>query len=239
VASDRPSPEQDVSRILIIEDNADLAFGLRNNLEVEGHTADVARDGAEGLELATTGTYELIIMDVMMPRIDGFGVLKRLRDAGVATPVLMLSARADEADKVYGFRLGADDYVTKPFGLLELMARVTALLRRARPERDGEDTAVVTFGDVRVDVVTGTVTRAGEPIELTGQELRLLLALARRHGRTVSRQDLLREAWGHIGAVSSRTIDTYVVDLRRKLEADPMRPRHIITVRGAGYRLES
>ncbi len=224
-----------MGRILIIEDSDDLAFGLQNNLEVEGHIVEVASNGMDGLERATARKWDLIIMDVMMPRLDGFGVLRRLRDAGIETPVLMLSARAEETDKVYGFRLGADDYVTKPFGLLELMARVEALLRRARPTVAAR---TVRFGDVIIDVPRETVTRAGDEVELTRQELRVLLTLAREPGRTISRQRLVREAWGDMGAVSTRTIDSHMVELRRKLEPDPGHPRHLITVRGQGYRLD-
>lgn len=226
------------SRILVIEDNEDLAFGLRNNLEIEGYDVEVAGDGREGLSLARAAPPALVILDLMLPGLDGFRVLRELRKRDPATPVLVLTARSEETDKVRGLRLGADDYVTKPFGLLELLARVDALLRRARLSVD--DVRHWTFGDVEVDAERRTVTRAGEAVELAPKELDLLLALLRREGAVARRLDLLREVWGYDEAVAvvSRTVDTHVAELRRKLEAEPARPRHILTVRKAGYRLE-
>ena len=227
------------ARILVVEDNEDLAFGLRTNLEIEGHEVAVAHDGREGLERALQTPPDLVILDLMLPGLDGFRVLRELRKRDPATPVLVLTARGEEADKVRGLRLGADDYVTKPFGLLELLARVEALLRRAGRAVAG-DGERWTFGEVTVDADRRTVTRAGEVVELSPKELDLLLALLRRDGAVVSRLDLLREVWGYQEevAVVSRTVDTHVVELRRKLEAEPARPRHILTVRKAGYRLE-
>jgi two-component system, OmpR family, alkaline phosphatase synthesis response regulator PhoP len=227
-------------RILIIEDNPDLAFGLRNNLEIEGYTIEVAEDGNKGLMRARASEPDLIILDLMMPGLDGYRVLRTLREEGYTTPVLILSARGEETDKVRGFRLGADDYVTKPFSLLELLARVEALLRRTGPggpktEQEGE---AFRFGDVLVDNVRQEVTRAGQPIQLTHREYALLLSLLRRKGAVVSRIDLLKEVWGYRGAVNSRTIDTHIMELRRKLESDPSQPRHILTIRKSGYRLQ-
>src|SRR5690606_18854024 len=181
-------------RILIIEDNPDLAFGLRNNLEIEGYTIEVAEDGNKGLMRARASEPDLIILDLMMPGLDGYRVLRTLREEGYTTPVLILSARGEEADKVRGFRLGADDYVTKPFSLLELLARVEALLRRSAPgtktEAEGE---AFRFGDVVVDNVRQQVTRGGQPVQLTHREYTLLLSLLRRKGAVVSRLDLLKE----------------------------------------------
>lgn len=225
-------------RILIIEDNPDLAFGLRNNLEIEGFSIEVAEDGNRGLARARILDPDLIILDLMMPGMDGYRVLKTLREEGNATPVLILSARGEEADKVLGFRLGADDYVTKPFSLMELLARVEALLRRTAGgvERDlpGE---VLRFGEVTVDTVAQRVTLRDEEVPLTHREYRLLLALLERRGAVVSRSDLLKAAWGHRGAVTSRTIDSHIAELRKKLESDPAEPRHILTIRKGGYRL--
>ena len=225
-----------MSRVLIVEDNADLAYGLRNNLEIEGYDVDVALDGAEGLARAAAVRPDLVILDLMLPGLDGYRVLKSLRERGDQVPVLILTAHGAEADKVRGFRLGADDYVTKPFGLLELLARVAALLRRTT-RGEAPETSRERFGDVEIDLRTRTVTRQGEAVLLTPMEFDLLVALVRRNGAIASRLDLLREVWGHSAAVLTRTVDTHVAELRRKLEADPAAPRHILTVRKAGYRL--
>ena len=229
-----------MSDILLIEDNADIADGLRENLELEGYSVEVAADGETGLALARNRPPRLLILDLMLPRLDGFHVLRRLRDDGFEMPVLILSARADELDKVRGFRIGADDYVTKPFGLRELLARVDALFRRSRrmtvraddPEPEPE---VVRFGEVEVDLEGHTARRGGEPIVFRFKEFELLRALIRAPGRVVSRQRLLRDVWGYDAEVMTRTVDTHIVELRRKLERDPARPQHIITVRKLGY----
>ena len=223
--------------ILIVEDNADLAFGLRNNLEIEGYSVEVANDGKEALARVRDFDPDLIILDLMMPGMDGYRVLKAMREDGDSTPVLILSARGEETDKVRGFRLGADDFVTKPFSLLELLARVEALLRRSQPQPQGSEHEIYRFDDVEVDVEAQSVTRAGTLVPITHREFSLLLALLRRRGAVVSRHDLMREVWGHRGAVLSRTVDTHIMELRRKLEDDPAEPRHIITIRKSGYRL--
>jgi DNA-binding response OmpR family regulator len=224
-------------RVLIVEDNQDLAFGLRNNLEIEGYTVDVAADGPEGLTAARRTRPDLVVLDLMLPGMDGYRVLRQLREDGLTMPVLILTARGEEADKVLGFRLGADDYVTKPFGVLELLARVEALLRRSRPATGSAARGVQRFGDIEVDVSTRTVRRAGEVVALTPMEFDLLVALLRSRGAVVSRMELLTEVWGHSSAVLTRTVDTHIGELRRKLERDPSTPRHILTVRKAGYRL--
>lgn len=223
--------------ILIVEDNADLAFGLRNNLEIEGYSVEVANDGKEALARVRDFDPDLIILDLMMPGMDGYRVLKAMREDGDSTPVLILSARGEETDKVRGFRLGADDFVTKPFSLLELLARVEALLRRSQPQPQGSEHEIYRFDDIEVDVEAQSVTRAGTLVPITHREFSLLLALLRRRGAVVSRHDLMREVWGHRGAVLSRTVDTHIMELRRKLEDDPAEPRHIITIRKSGYRL--
>jgi DNA-binding response OmpR family regulator len=221
------------SRILVVEDNEALAAGLRHNLEFEGYEAIVAPDAASGLAAARLHTPDLIILDLMLPDADGFRVLRTLRASGDATPVLVLTALGDEADKVRGLRVGADDYVTKPFGLLELLARVEALLRRtARPAA-----TTVRFGDVTVCLATHDVTRAGQPVALRPKEYELLVALLRRDGAVATRHELLHEVWGYDPSVTSRTVDTHVLELRRKLEADPANPQHLLTVRKTGYRL--
>ena len=228
-----------MSRVLLVEDNVDLAFGLRNNLEIEGYEVEIAGNGPAGLEQARRGKPDLLILDLMLPGLDGLRLLKALREEGLAMPVLILTARGDEADKVRGLKLGADDYVTKPFGVLELLARVEALLRRGRARPGGTLPAEPqSFGDVTVVPGTRTVSRAGAPVELAPKEFDLLLALLARDGAVATRLELMREVWGYDDAVITRTIDTHVAELRRKLEADPAAPRHILTVRKSGYRLQ-
>jgi len=224
-----------VTRVLVIEDNLDLAYGLRNNLEIEGYEVGVAEDGSAGLTRATEWRPDLVILDLTLPGLDGFRVLKTLRERGARMPVLILTARDAEADKVRGLKLGADDYVTKPFGVLELLARVEALLRRGAPGPAAR--ATLRFGDVAVDTGTRAVERKGAPVSLAPKELDLLLALWERQGSVVSRAELMREVWGYQTDVLSRTVDTHVAELRRKLEDDPARPVHILTVRKSGYRL--
>ena len=226
-----------MSRILIIEDNEDLAFGLRTTLEFEGYEVDVAARGETGLSAAAAARPDLVLLDLMLPGLDGYGVLRELRRGGDPVPVLLLTARAEEADVVMGFDLGADDYVTKPFSTVELLARVRALLRRAGPAGGGR-AARQRFGDVEVDPAARSVRRGGQSVELTPKEFDLLLALVRRRGATATRTELLKEVWEYGNAdVLTRTVDIHVAELRRKLEADPTSPRHILTVRKVGYRL--
>jgi two-component system alkaline phosphatase synthesis response regulator PhoP len=227
-------------RILLIEDNHDLAFGLRNNLEIEGYEVDTAEDGMGGLKTFAKMNPDLVILDLMLPELDGFRVLRSLRQDGHTTPVLLLTAKGEEADKVRGLRMGADDYVTKPFGLLELLARVEALLRRTH--RGGTATEdmrkVQRFGVIEVDPASRTVRRASHTVELAPKEFDLLLALLRARGAVVTRLQVMREVWGYSAAVVSRTVDTHIAELRRKLEENPSSPRHIITVRKTGYRIK-
>jgi DNA-binding response OmpR family regulator len=228
-----------MTRILIIEDNVDLARGLANNLEIEGYSVDVEHDGASGLARAQERTADLVILDLMLPGLNGYRVLSALREAGSEVPVLILTARSEEADKVRGFRFGADDYVTKPFGLLELLGRVSALLRRTgaiSARRPHASASRLTFGDVELLPASHVVLRRGEAVELRPKEFELLMALVRRSGDVVSRLELLRQVWGYDAEVVSRTVDTHIAELRRKLEDDPSHPRHILTVRKIGYR---
>ena len=234
--------ETPMTHILVIEDNPDLAFGLRNNLEIEGYDVTVAGDGPTGLARALESNPDLLVLDLMLPGMDGFRVLRALREQGRQVPVLMLTARGEEADKVRGLSLGADDYVTKPFGVLELLARVKALLRRTQAQAEARAAPSRAepqrFGEVEVDTATRSVTRAGETVPLAPLEFDLLVALLRRDGAVVSRLDLLREVWGYRAAVVTRTVDTHIAELRRKLEENPGEPRHILTVRKTGYRLQ-
>lgn len=243
-----------MSSILVIEDNANLAFGLRNNLEIEGHDVVVAVDGGEALSRARATPPDLVILDLMLPDLDGFRVLRALRDGNARVPILILTARGAEGDKVRGLRLGADDYMTKPFSVLELLARIDALLRRAAGEpgartrsgaggaadgtRRAATGAIERFGEIRVDPRRRVVSRRGEAVALTPKEYDLLLALIARRGAVASRRELLREVWGYPASVTTRTLDTHIAELRRKLERDPTAPRHILTVRKTGYRLE-
>jgi DNA-binding response OmpR family regulator len=229
-----------MSRILVVEDNANLAYGLTASLELEGHQVAVARDGAEGLREARSREPDLVILDLMLPEMDGYRVLKALREEGRDVPVLILTARGAESDKVLGFRLGADDYVTKPFGLLELLARVGALLRRGSRASAAEPAsapAVVSIGEIEVSPAARIVRRRGQEVQLTPKEFDLLMALVRRKGTVAGRLELLAEVWGHRAAVMTRTVDMHVAQLRRKLEDDPADPRHIVTVWKAGYRI--
>jgi DNA-binding response OmpR family regulator len=223
--------------ILIIEDNDDLAFGLKTALENENFVVSVAADGPAGLERGRKGV-DLIVLDLMLPRMDGYRVLRSLRDAGVEVPVLVLTAKGEEANKVQAFSIGADEYVTKPFGVLELIARVKALLRRATNKTAERPASVERFGDLEVNPASRTVYRAGQLVGLAPREFDLLIALLRRHGAVASRADLLREVWGYQTDVVSRTVDIHVAELRRKLEHNADAPRHIITVWKVGYRLE-
>jgi DNA-binding response OmpR family regulator len=227
-----------VTRILIIEDNANLAFGLSRSLEGEGYEVRSAEDGTAGLALARSFDPHLILLDLMLPGIDGHTLLRTLRAEGNDTPVLILTARGEEADKVFGFRLGADDYVTKPFGLAELLARVAAILRRARTEGAHPVGPAERFGDVEVNPASRSVTRHGRAVALTPKEFDLLIALIRRRGAVADRLTLLREVWGHQAEVMTRTVDIHIAELRRKLEDNPAEPRHILTVWKAGYRLQ-
>ena len=228
-----------MSRIVLVEDNEDLAFGLRATLEFEGYEVHVVADGREAPDRIAELSPALVVLDLMLPGLDGYEVLSRLRKAGSRAPVLILTAKGEESDVLTGFDRGADDYVTKPFSTAELLARVRALLRRARGSNGGERVPVERFGDVEVNPASGTVIRDGEPVTLTPKEFDLLVALLRRKGAVASRAELLGEVWEYANTdVETRTVDVHVAELRRKLEEDPANPRHIVTVRKKGYRLE-
>ena len=240
--STRHSEVRTSRRVLIVEDNAELAFGLRRTLEVHGYEVDVAGDGAAALRRARVFQPHLVILDLMMPIADGFSVLASLRQEGMTVPVLILSAKSEEADKVRGFRAGADDFVTKPFGLQELMERVSALLRRAGVS-DGSSAAahgeaVLAFGDLTIDLDGRRVRRDGVDVPMTPKEFDLLAALMREPGTAIARTRLLREVWGHAPDIQTRTVDIHIVELRRKLEREPAEPRHIVTVWKTGYRFD-
>lgn len=207
---------------------------MGTSLEAQGHEVIIAGNAEEGLARARDAHPRLIVLDINLPRADGFSVLQTLRAEGNLTPVLLLTARGSETDIVRGFSVGADDYVTKPFSLSVLQARVQALLRR---RGDGADRPDLAFGAVTIDPAARAVFRNGQPVTLTYKEYDLLLALLGRRGSVASRPHLLREVWGHAADVQTRTVDIHVAELRRKLEDDPANPRHILTVWKVGYRL--
>jgi len=223
-----------MARILIVEDEERILMALEDDLGFQGYEVSGATDGAQGLALAKEGGYDLIILDIMLPTMDGFEICKRLRQAGDTTPILMLTAKSQEIDKVLGLELGADDYVTKPFSPRELAARVKALLRR----RNSADPAIerFSFDDVVVDFKTYEATRNGEPVPLTAREFALLRYLIEHRDEVVSRDAIVNDVWGDDSDVFPRTVDTHVVHLRKKLEDDPAHPKHIINVRSVGYR---
>jgi DNA-binding response OmpR family regulator len=221
-----------VRRVLLVEDNPDLAFGLRTSLEIEGYEVLHAETGRDGLATASLEAPDLIVLDLMLPEMSGYEVLRRLRRERREMPVLILTAKGEEADKVQGFRLGADDYVVKPVGVLEFLARVEALLRRAQPRAAA---GVSRFGDLEVDGDRRTVAVGGQEIELSPLEFDLLNALALRRGNLVSRAELLKEVWGYRSVVESRTVDTHIAKLRAKIDRGER--SRIVTVRKKGYRL--
>ncbi len=220
-------------RILVVEDDLAILTGLSMNLKFEGFDVLQAQDGKVGLEKAVDEAPDLVVLDIMMPGLNGYEFLEELRRRGHKVPVLVLSAKGLEGDKVMGLNLGADDYVVKPFGLKELLARIRALLRR-----QDRDEARVTFGDAVVDLKAKTVTRGGQPVDVTAQEFKLLAHFVTNPGRTFSRDELLAGAWGYGYEGTARTVDNFVSQLRAKLEREPDEPRHFKTVRGLGYRFE-
>jgi len=226
------------ARLLLVEDNADLAEGLRYNLEREGYEVRVEGDGPGGLAAAQRWRPDLVLLDLMLPGMTGFAVLQALRAGGSTVPVIIVSARGEEADKVRGFRLDADQYVTKPVGLLELLERVRALLRRGTRAAGGRAEDRIRFGQVTVEPAARIVTRSDAGVTLTPKAYDLMLALVRREGAVATRVELLREVWGSAGDIQTRTVDSHMAELRRKLEDNPAEPRHFLTVWKAGYRFE-
>ena len=230
-----------MTRILLVEDNANLAFAVAACLRYEGYEVVTAEDGPTGLTAAQEPNTDLVILDVMLPGFDGFQLLRSLRETGSQVAVLVLTSRSEEPDKLLGFRSGADDYLTKPFGVSELVARVQALLRRSRVTSEqsaAPQTTARRFGDLLVDWAARAVHRRGMEVSLRPRERDLLFALVARPGHVFTREQLLREVWKYEEGVTSRTIDIHLSSLRRKLEADPAKPSHIITVLKAGYRFD-
>ena len=223
--------------VLIVEDDPNLQRTLAYNLSREGYRTLTAGDGAAGLDLARREKPDLVVLDLMLPVMSGLEVCRILRQE-MSVPILMLTARAEETDKVIGLEMGADDYMTKPFGMREFIARVHALLRRASVREAAASPEIITFGDVELDLSRHRVSREGTPLELTPKEYDLLAFLARNKRFVFSREQLLEKVWGYEYAGDTRTVDVHIRWLRRKIEPDPHRPRYLITVRGTGYKLE-
>ena len=222
-------------RILIVEDEPAISFGLELDLKTDGYDVEIVEDGQSASRRGSEGAFDLIVLDVMLPKKDGFEVCRELRRAGIKTPVLMLTAKSQEAEKVMGLDLGADDYLTKPFSPNELRARIRALLRRGAAE---EAEKPYCFSDVEVDFVRGEIRRKGSIVEVTPLEFKLLAAFVRNRGRVLSRDRLLDLVWGAGTFVTERVVDNYIVTLRQKLEPEPRAPRFLVNVRGQGYRFD-
>jgi DNA-binding response OmpR family regulator len=222
-----------MSRILVVEDDPAMSVALRDGFEFEKHLVDMASDGEEGLRLATRGDHDVMILDVMLPKKSGLDVCKELRKMGVNTPVIMLTARGQEIDKIVGLKLGADDYVTKPFSFMELLARVEAVMRRVKRASPGDE---VVFGNVKLDFRTYQATKSAEPLDLTPREFRILRYFIDHSNEVVSREALLNHVWGYDSSAFTRTVDTHMARLRQKIEVVPADPRHLITVHRVGYK---
>ena len=226
------------ANVLFVEDEEALRMTVGDRLRNEGYAVECAADGDSGFEKATQIPFDLIILDVMLPHKSGFDVCRDIRQAGLITPILMLTARGQTSDKVNGLKIGADDYVTKPFNMLELMARVEALLRRA-PSRPVAQTGAFNFGSVHVDLVGTEATRDGQVLNLSAREFQLLRYFIEHRGATLSREELLKQVWGYSADMYTRTVDVHVASLRQKLEDDPKQPKFILTVQGLGYKFRS
>jgi DNA-binding response OmpR family regulator len=224
-----------MSRILIVEDEPAIAFTLECDLEAEGYEVAVVSDGVEAVRRALSEPFDLILLDVMLPNKDGFEVCRELRRGGLTTRIIMLTAKAQEAEKILGLDMGADDYITKPFSPRELRARIRAMLRRNVTEASSE---VHRFGPFELDLARFELRRDGQRVEATHTELKLLTAFVRGRGRVLTREHLLEEVWGSGVYVSDRVVDNHIVALRKKIEDDPVAPRHLISIRGVGYRFD-
>lgn len=225
-----------MATILVVEDERPIARVLVDNLEFEGYTVLVAYDGIEGLELALSGRADLILLDLMLPGMNGYDVCRKIRERGLNTPVIMLTAKGEEIDKVVGLELGADDYVTKPVGIRELLARIRAVLRRSERRESEHDRDVLAFGRVKVDFARFEAEVDGDSVHLSPKAFGVLKLLWERAGRVVSRNDVLEAVWGYEVYPTTRTVDNHIGELRAALEVDPADPRYILTVHGVGYR---
>jgi two-component system alkaline phosphatase synthesis response regulator PhoP len=224
----------DMRKVLIVEDDQAMAVALRDGFTYEGYAVHVARDGAAGLRMAEERSHDLLILDVMLPRMSGLDVCRQLRSAGNDTPIIMLTARGQEIDKVLGLKTGADDYVTKPFSFLELMARVEAVLRRT--SKSPEQVEQASFGDVEMNFKTFEASKAGRAVELSPREFKMMKYFVEHRGEVVTRDQLLDHVWGYEGLPLTRTVDMHIAKLRQKIEDTPSDPRHVITVHRVGYK---
>lgn len=225
-----------MAHILVIEDEPEMQRGLRDNLEFEGYDVEVVGDGKKGLDVLLAKKFDLVLLDVMLPGMSGFDVCKNARAQGVSIPIIMLTAKGEEVDKVLGLEFGADDYITKPFSLRELLARVKAVLRRSSVDTKSS-VSKITLGVLTIDFNGYTATKKGKPVSLTSKEFDILRYLWTHQQHVVSRDDLLTNVWGYDESITSRTVDNFIVKLRKNIEKDPSHPKHIITVHGTGYKL--
>jgi two-component system, OmpR family, alkaline phosphatase synthesis response regulator PhoP len=224
------------AQVLLIEDEVGLVVALTDRLQSEGYQVETAVEGQTGLARAQGESFDLIILDVMLPEKSGFDICRDLRGQGIKTPILMLTARGQVVDRVLGLKLGADDYLVKPFEPIELLARMEALLRRIPPPSPMSALEIYQFGEMRVDVLRSEVTRNGAPVDIPPREYRLLCYLIRHRGLTISRHQLLDEVWGYDAMVTTRTVDVHVAGLRQKIETDPRHPQYLLTIHGLGYK---
>jgi DNA-binding response OmpR family regulator len=226
-----------MANVLIIEDEPAMQLGLKDNLELEGYRVAIAGDGQDGLEKLKTGNYDLVLLDVMLPRLSGFDVCKSARAAGIRTPIILLTAKGEEIDKVVGLELGADDYITKPFSVRELLARIKAILRRSQKQESDKEEAKVRIGRLHLDFGIYDAHEDDQEVKLSQKEFAILLHLHKNKNQTVSRYDLLENVWGYEEQITTRTVDNFIVRLRQKIEINPNQPKIILTVHGSGYKL--
>jgi DNA-binding response OmpR family regulator len=226
-----------MTTILIIEDEPAMQLGLRDNLELESYRVEIASDGDAGLAKMKSGNFDLVVLDVMLPKLSGFDVCKAARAAGIRTPILLLTAKGEEIDKVLGLELGADDYLTKPFSVRELLARIKAIVRRSKADTSGHQHAIISIGRLAVDFRAFQTQENGEEVKLSHKEFEILLYLFKNRNDVVSRNDLLEHVWGYEAQLTTRTVDNFIARLRQKVEVSPDQPKIILTVHGAGYKM--
>lgn len=224
-----------MTRILLVEDEPAMQLGLKDNLELESYQVDIAGDGEVGLQKIKENTYDLVLLDVMLPKLSGFDVCKKARAAGITTPIILLTARGEEIDKILGLELGADDYITKPFSVRELLARIKAMLRRTNGGVN--PSPAVTFGRLKIDFATFQAFEGGTEVRLSHKEFEILSFLHQHKNQVVSRYDLLEKVWGYDEQPTTRTVDNFIVRLRHKIEINPNQPKIILTVHGSGYKM--
>jgi DNA-binding response OmpR family regulator len=226
-----------MARILIIEDEPSMQLGLKDNLELEQYNVEIASDGEAGLAKIKAGNYDLILLDVMLPKISGFDICKAARVSGIQTPIILLTARGEEIDKVLGLELGADDYITKPFSIRELLARVKAMLRRNHTASTGSENTIMMIGRLHIDLNAFTAKDENHEVKLSHKEFELIAYLYKNQNKVVSRYDLLEKVWGYEEQITTRTVDNFIARLRQKIEINPNQPKVILTAHGSGYKM--